>query len=258
MISLATEQLGKTGELIAKIEAFKNAIPVSVAGSKVGETYLDNALKIVADKFDTTTNSFNLNNKSVVDGLNNNAKLLNEIIIDAGNLNFTSAFDKLGNLGGDISGLIAENILKPVLDDLKDNKVVDAIGIDVGVIKNLIDKLVTGAGKAEDFIWRPGQGISKFSENDLVIGGTGLLNKKTQTTVDTTSLDMKKGEVNKTESTVGGEITLKVVVDSSTSKNITISEANIIGERVAAALKSRPDLQDEFKKALNFTSNDKK
>jgi hypothetical protein len=44
------------------------------------------------------------------------------------------------------------------------------------------------------------------------------------------------------------------MADSSSSKNITISEASIIGERVAAALKSRPDLQDEFKKALNFTS----
>jgi transposase len=95
--------------------------------------FIEDGLKIVADKFDTTTNSFNLNNKSVVDGLNNNAKLLNEIIIDVGNLNFTSAFDKLGNLGGDISGLIAENILKPVLDDLKDNKVAKAIGIDVGI-----------------------------------------------------------------------------------------------------------------------------
>jgi hypothetical protein len=251
MISLATEQLGKTGELIAKIEAFKNAIPVSVAGTKVGETYLDNALKIVADKFDTTTNSFNLNNKSVVDGLNNNAKLLNEIIIDVGNLNFTSAFDKLGNLGGDISGLIAENILKPVLADLENNKVVDAIGIDVGVIKKLIEKL---SNKNETLT---SQNVSNTSGNNLVIGGTELINQSPQSAVNISPLLTAKNETIKTESTVGGEITLKVVVDSSTSKNITISEATIIGERVAAAIKSSPDLQNGFKKALNFTSNDR-
>jgi hypothetical protein len=251
MISLATEQLGKTGELIAKIEAFKNAIPVSVAGTKVGETYLDNALKIVADKFDTTTNSFNLNNKSVVDGLNNNAKLLNEIIIDVGNLNFTSAFDKLGNLGGDISGLIAENILKPVLTDLEDNKVVNAIGIDVGVIKKLIEKL---SNKNETLT---SQNVSNTSGNNLVIGGTELINQSPQSAVNVSPLLTAKNETIKTESTVGGEITLKVVVDSSTSKNITISEATIIGERVAAAIKGSPDLQNGFKKALNFTSNDR-
>jgi hypothetical protein len=251
MISLTTEQLGKTGELIAKIEAFKNAIPVSVAGTKVGETYLDNALKIVADKFDTTTNSFNLNNKSVVDGLNNNAKLLNEIIIDVGNLNLTSAFDKLGNLGGDISGLIAENILKPVLTDLEDNKVVDAIGIDVGVIKKLIEKL---SNKNETLT---SQNVSNTSGNNLVIGDAELINQSPQSSVNVSPLLTAKNETIKTESTVGGEITLKVVVDSSTSKNITISEATIIGERVAAAIKSSPDLQNGFKKALNFTSNDR-
>ena len=251
MVDLAKEQLGKAGEIVAKIEAFKNAIPVSVAGTKVGETYLDNALKIVADKFDTTTNRFNLNNKSVVDGLNNNAKLLNEIIIDVGNLNFTSAFDKLGNLGGDISGLIAENILKPVLTDLEDNKVVNAIGIDVGVIKKLIEKL---SNKNETLT---SQNVSNTSGNNLVIGGTELINQSPQSVVNVSPLLTAKNETIKTESTVGGEITLKVVVDSSTSKNITISEATIIGERVAAAIKSSPDLQNGFKKALNFTSNDR-
>jgi hypothetical protein len=251
MISLATEQLGKTGELIAKIEAFKNAIPVSVAGTKVGETYLDNALKIVADKFDTTTNNFNLNNKSVVDGLNNNAKLLNEIIIDAGDANFTSALNKLGNLGGDITELISENILKPVLDDLKDNKVAEAIGIDVGIIKKLIEK---SSNKNETLT---GQNVSNTSENNLVIGGAELINQSPQSAVNVSPLLTAKNETIKTESTVGGEITLKVVVDSSTSKNITISEATIIGERVAAAIKSSPDLQNGFKKALNFTSNDR-
>jgi hypothetical protein len=257
MVDLATEQLGKAGEIVAKIEAFKNAIPVSVAGSKVGETYLGTALDRVSTKFDSVTSSFNLNTEGVLKGLNNNAETLNELIVNVNDLKFGEAFKNLGNLTGDFAKLVEKNVLEPALNDLENTgvgKAVELIGLDVKDIKNLI----SGAGKAEDFIWRPGQGISKFSENDLVIGGTGLVNKKTQTTVDTTSLDMKKGEVNKTESTVGGEITLKVVVDSSTSKNITISEANIIGERVAAALKSRPDLQDEFKKALNFTSNDRK
>ena len=54
-----------------------------------------------------------------------------------------------------------------------------------------------------------------------------------------------------------GYVCLHLKDDNGTSKNITISEATIIGERVAAAIKSSPDLQNGFKKALNFTSNDR-
>jgi hypothetical protein len=254
MVDLAKEQLGRADTMIAKLSALQMAPQLAVAGGKGGEDLLQKSFEINQKQLESflSANKFDNLSKTITPVTDSLIKI-SELMSDG---EFKKAAEEFKNLPGEFGKVIGAQIATPLMETLMKNL--------PETLKQTITDFFGNAGEAEDFIWRPGGKIQKFKQDDLIIGGTNLVNQKVNKPVITEPENKNIIQnnnttlTNKTESTVGGEITLKVVVDSSTSKNITISEANIIGERVAAALKSRPDLQDEFKKALNFTSNDKK
>lgn len=254
MIKIAEEQLGKADIMIAKLSALQMAPQLAIAGGPSGEVLLNKAFEInqkntesylKANNFDTLSKTI----KPAADSLVSIAEAL-------GDGNFEKAVTEFKELPGEFGNIIGVSITEPLLGSLQSYLPEE--------FKNVINKFFEGASESEDFIWRPGLGVEKFKEDDLIIGGTNLMNQKnnvvpvTQTVPTQNILQNNTTTTTKTESTVGGEITFKVVVDSPSSKNISITEANLIGERVAAAIKSRPDLQDEFKKALNFSMNEPK
>jgi hypothetical protein len=254
MIDLAKEQLGRADTMIAKLSALQMAPQLAIAGGKGGEDLLQKSFEINQKQLDSflSANKFDSLSKSITPVTDSLIKI-SESISDG---EFEKAAEEFKNLPGEFGKVIGTQIATPLMGTF--------MGLLPDNLKNTVTESIEDffgkGGETEDFIWRPGNKIEKFRQDDLIIGGTNLVNQKVDKPVITEPenkniIQNNNATVtNKTESTVGGEITLKVVVDSSSSKNITISEASIIGERVAAALKSRPDLQDEFKKALNFTS----
>ena len=77
--------------------------------------------------------------------------------------------------------------------------------------------------------------------------------------MDTSIVNSAKNDnVNKSESTVGGEITLKVMVDSTGNMgNLSLDTAKMIGDRVADSIKTSPDLQEKFMNVLNNRINNR-
>jgi hypothetical protein len=264
MIDLAKEQLGKADQIIAKIDAFKNALPMSVAGSQAGELYLDKALTSVTLKTQKTIDDVNLNNKTLSDALNNSAGKLDKLIEGIAEGDFSKVINGLKGLGGEIRGVISESLIKPQLETL--TQIADAlpglgtalkeIGITEENLTNAIDKftgVLDGATKSEDFIWRPGEGISKFAENDLVIAGTGLMSKSQPMPVNETITNNTNTAVT-SETKVGGEVTFKVSLDTNGNLgNLGMNEATVLGNRIADAIKNSPDLQNKIKAALEFS-----
>jgi len=264
MIDLAKEQLGKADQIIAKIDAFKNAIPMSVAGSQVGELYLDKAFNIVDTKTKDTINEVNLNNEKLIKTLNDTSKDLTSIVEAIAKGDFGGIIGGMKDLGGDIGDVITKSVIQPQVDTLIEigkqlpilGKSLDEIGITHENLIKSIDKFTNAIDTAtgsKDFIWRPGQGITKFDENDLVIGGTGLMSKSQQLSVNDTITNNTNTTITN-QSKVEGEVTFKVMLDNNANLgNLGMNEATALGNRIADAIKSSPDLQNKIKAALEFS-----
>jgi len=264
MIDLAKEQLGKADQIIAKIDAFKNAIPMSVAGSQVGELYLDKALNSVDIKTQETIKNVNLNNEKLIKTLNDTSKDLNSIVEAIVKGDFGGIIGGIKNLGPEIGTVISESVLKPQLKTLEQigeqipalKTALKNIGITEDNLIKSIDKFTNAIDTAtgsKDFIWRPGQGITKFDENDLVIGGTGLMSKSQQLSVNDTITNNTNTTITN-QSKVEGEVTFKVMLDNNANLgNLGMNEATALGNRIADAIKSSPDLQNKIKAALEFS-----
>lgn len=264
MIDLAKEQLGKADQIIAKIDAFKNAIPMSVAGSQVGELYLDKALKSVDVKTQDTIKNVNLNNDKLIKTLNDTSQDLTSLVDAIVKGDFGGIIGGIKNLGPDIGTVISESVLKPQLDTLNEigkqlpilGASLDKIGINEDNLIKSIDKFTNAIDNitgAKDFIWRPGQGITKFDENDLVIGGTGLMSKSQQLSVNDTITNNTNTTITN-QSKIEGEVTFKVMLDNNANLgNLGMNEATALGNRIADAIKSSPDLQNKIKAALEFS-----
>jgi hypothetical protein len=263
MISLAKEQLGKADQMIAKIDAFKNAIPMAVAGSQVGEKYLETAYNTIATKTDETIKNVNLNNKELAKALNNSTQSIDNLIKGIAEGDFSKVIGGLKGLGPEITKVVGESILGPQLQTLQEiakqfpvlGTALDKIGITEENLTKAIDKftgVLEGTG-AKDFIWRPGEGISKFAENDLVIAGTGLMSKSQPMPVNETITNNTNTAVT-SETKVGGEVTFKVSLDTNGNLgNLGMNEATVLGNRIADAIKNSPDLQNKIKTALEFS-----
>lgn len=250
MIKIAEDQLGRADTMIQKLSALQMAPQLAVAGGDSGEDLLKRAFKINEEN----TQQFLADNK--FDSLSKNIGYATDSLIKTLELtsdgDFKKAAEEFKALPGKFGDVIGASITTPLFDTLKDYLPEE--------IENVFNKILNGKSETKDFIWRPGLGIEKFKEDDLIIGGTNLMNQKTevsqvkQTTPIQSIMENNNNTTTKTESTVGGEVTLKVVVDSLNSKNISPDDVG----RIVAAIKSRPDLQDEFKKALNFSVNEPK
>jgi len=250
MIKIAEEQLNRADTMIAKLSALQMAPQLAVAGGQSGEDLLNKAYAIN----ERNTQQFLENNK--FDKLSDNIKPAVDSLINISDLlsngEFAKATEEFKKLPGEFGDIIGASITTPLFNTLTDLLPAD--------MKKILQDFFNGKSENKDFIWRPGLGIEKFKEDDLIIGGTNLMNQKTevsqvkQTTPIQSIMENNNNTTTKTESTVGGEVTLKVVVDSLNSKNISPDDVG----RIVAAIKSRPDLQDEFKKALNFSVNEPK
>lgn len=263
MISLAKEQLGKADQMIAKIDAFRNAIPMAVAGSQVGEKYLETAFNTIATKTDATIKNVNLNNNELAKALNNSTQSIDNLIKGIAEGDFSKVIGGLKGLGPEIGKVVGESILGPQLQTLQEiakqfpvlGTALKEIGITEENLTKAIDKftgVLEGTG-AKDFIWRPGEGISKFAENDLVIAGTGLMSKSQPMPVNETITNNTNTAVT-SETKVGGEVTFKVSLDTNGNLgNLGMNEATVLGNRIADAIKNSPDLQNKIKAALEFS-----
>ena len=250
MIKIAEEQLGKADIMIAKLSALQMAPQLAIAGGDSGEALLKTAFRINEDN----TKQFLADNKfdSLSKRIEPAAASLISISESLSKGDFKKAAEEFKALPGKFGDVIGASITTPLFDTFKTYLPEE--------MQATLQSFFDGKSEAKDFIWRPGLGIEKFKEDDLIIGGTNLMNQKAevaqikQTTPTQNIIENNNNTPTKTESTVGGEVTLKVVVDSLNSKNISPDDVG----RIVAAIKSRPDLQDEFKKALNFSVNEPK
>jgi len=92
-----------------------------------------------------------------------------------------------------------------------------------------------------------------------VIGGTGLVSKSQESPMSTTQKQVQTIIENKTETMtsemkMGGEVMFKVSLDTNGNLgNLGMNEATALGNRIADAIKSSPDLQNKIKAALEFS-----
>ena len=255
MINLAKEQLGKADTMIASLNRLQMAIPLAIAGSKGGEDLLTKVFTQQQEKVGSFEKTVEF------DKLKGKASIFTEAIGDLstaiGTGNEAGITSSIKNMGGaikqftsDVTGLAWDD-LKAKLNSFKDI--------------NLVDLLTNATGINDDFVWRPGGKIEKFRKDDIIIGGTNLMNEKNNvtpsiqpTTTQNILQNMSSTNISKTESTVGGEITLKVMVDSTGSmSNLSLENAKMIGDRVADSMKNSPDLQEKFMSVLNNRLNNR-
>lgn len=246
MVNLAKDQLGKADTMIASINSLKMAIPLAVGGSKEGGKFLDEIYKlqqnnykdfIEQSKFDNTTKNLG----PVLQGQTDILKSLNDKDW-SGALTATLALPKK------LADSFKDSVPQAYKEKLENLSIV-----------NLLNTFDDNLPSTQDFIWRPGQGITKFLKDDLLIGGTGLISKSQEMPMNTTQKQVQTIIENKTETTtsemkMGGEVTFKVSLDTNGNLgNLGMNEATVLGNRIADAIKSSPDLQNKIKAALEFS-----
>ena len=250
MIDIAKEQLGKADQMIAALNQLVMAPQLAMAGGGAGEALLTKSREINKERLSDyiSENSFNKLAPKLSDASESIVKI-SELFA---NKDWVGVEREIENLGPELKSIVTTSF-SPLFDTIKD----------IVKLPESIKKLFEG--EAEDFIWRPGQGVQKFRADDIVIGGTDLMNQKNnvtpsvqQTTAQDILQNMSSTNISKTESTVGGEITLKVMVDSTGNmSNLSLETAKMIGDRVADSMKNSPDLQEKFMSVLNNRLNNR-
>jgi hypothetical protein len=253
MVDLAKEQLGKADTMIASLNRLQMAIPLAIAGSKGGEDLLSKVYNQQQEKVGAYEEKFKFDN------LKGNASKFTDAVGDLataiGTGSETGIITSIENMGGAIKQFTSD-ATGLAWGDLK-TKINDIKNIDLGALLESV-----GGGVADDFIWRPGEKIQKFRKDDLVVAGTNLVNQQKELPQENPAQNILQNvvasNVNKTESTVGGEITLKVMVDSTGNmSNLSLETAKMIGDRVADSMKNSPDLQEKFMSVLNNRLNNR-
>jgi hypothetical protein len=253
MIDIAKEQLGKADQMIAALNQLVMAPQLALAGGGAGNALLDKSAEIQKERLGGFIEDNTL--AKLAPKLSEASGSIVKISEAFANQDWGKVKTELEGLGPEIKDIITASF-SPLVDSIKE--VADTV-----IPDEILD--LFGKKESEDFIWRPGFGAEKFRKDDIIIGGTNLMNQKNnvtpsiqQTTTQDILQNMSTTNISKTESTVGGEITLKVMVDSAGSmSNLSLENAKMIGDRVADSMKNSPDLQEKFMSVLNNRLNNR-
>jgi hypothetical protein len=249
MIDIAKEQLGKADQMIAALNQLVMAPQLAMAGGGAGTALLDKSAEIQKERLGGFIEDNTL--AKLAPKLSEASGSIVKISEAFANQDWAKVTTELEGLGPEIKDIITTSF-SPLIDDV------------IGLIPDDLKKLF-GKEASKDFIWRPGLGAEKFGKDDIVIGGTNLMNQKNNVTPSMQQTNpqdilqtMSTTNISKTESTVGGEITLKVMVDSTGNmSNLSLDTAKMIGDRVADSMKNSPDLQEKFMSVLNNRLNNR-
>jgi len=248
MISLAEQQLGKADQMIATLNRINMAPQLALAGGKGGEKLLDTAFEKYQSNRDFAKNTVSFD--KLQPEMNEFAESLNEVVDIISSGEEGSVLQGMKKLAKTLEETTAK-VGGVSLDALND-KINNFVKID-------LNNLFENVGKSEDFIWRPGEGINKFPKDELVIGGTALMSKTSNTPITENQkqvqsvIETKNQTINNSEVKLGGEVVFKVSLDSNGNLgNLGMNEATALGNRIADAIKSSPDLQNKIKTYLEF------